>query len=276
MNTIILKDNLSDHFDLIAYPDGQHSIKLKLNMLNIKNPTEIICRIKNFSELEVLLCLYEALNKNDFHVRYIKFAYLFGIRSDRAFNSGEPNYTRDVLGKILSNHFFYSDMRLLWPFSPLCIDLNHIEGMREHYYSFNLDNTEENIRTFVTNNYSEDQVISGDGSARYWCNCNYIGFNFFVKKRENGKIIVELPKEIPTPKNNTFLIVDDLCDGGGTFIAEAKYLREKYPGVKLHLAIFHGLFTQGLEPLLEYFDEIIATNSYQDIDHPRVKQFKVI
>ena len=51
------------------------------------------------------------------------------------------------------------------------------------------------------------------------------------------------------------VIVDDICDGGGTFLGLAKVLRQNNAG-PLRLAVTHGLFTQGLDELLADFDEI--------------------
>jgi len=56
------------------------------------------------------------------------------------------------------------------------------------------------------------------------------------------------------------LVVDDICDGGATFISAAKILKGK-GAPKLNLYISHGLFTKGLAPLLEYYDKIYVTNS---------------
>ena len=48
----------------------------------------------------------------------------------------------------------------------------------------------------------------------------------------------------------TFLVVDDICDGGRTFTELAKKLNKLYSGKKdLILYVTHGLFTKGLEPL---------------------------
>jgi ribose-phosphate pyrophosphokinase len=56
------------------------------------------------------------------------------------------------------------------------------------------------------------------------------------------------------------LIVDDLCDGGRTFIEAAKLLRSF--GVKrIGLYVSHGLFSKGLECLYEHIDTIYTTNS---------------
>lgn len=53
------------------------------------------------------------------------------------------------------------------------------------------------------------------------------------------------------------IIVDDICDGGGTFLGLAAELKAKNAG-PLTLAVTHGLFTKGLEALNEAFDTIIC------------------
>src|SRR5579884_1473907 len=41
-----------------------------------------------------------------------------------------------------------------------------------------------------------------------------------------------------------FLIVDDLCDGGATFISIARKLREQVPGIEIDLFVTHGVFSK--------------------------------
>ena len=57
------------------------------------------------------------------------------------------------------------------------------------------------------------------------------------------------------------VIVDDLCDGGGTFIQGIEYLQKHKPQY-VDLCVSHGLFSQGREVLLEKgFRKILTTNS---------------
>lgn len=57
------------------------------------------------------------------------------------------------------------------------------------------------------------------------------------------------------------MIIDDICDGGGTFIGLAKKLREK--GAKeISLYVTHGMFTKGVRGLLEFVDEIYCFNYF--------------
>jgi ribose-phosphate pyrophosphokinase len=46
------------------------------------------------------------------------------------------------------------------------------------------------------------------------------------------------------------MIVDDICDGGATFIALAKLLRE-HGAASVYLFVSHGIFSRGLKPLFE-------------------------
>jgi len=62
------------------------------------------------------------------------------------------------------------------------------------------------------------------------------------------------------------IIVDDICDGGGTFIGLAQELKKHNAG-NLYLAVSHGIFSKGLENLSSYFNgpfkKIFTTNSYR-------------
>jgi ribose-phosphate pyrophosphokinase len=51
------------------------------------------------------------------------------------------------------------------------------------------------------------------------------------------------------------VILDDICDGGGTFIGLTKKLREK-GAAKVTLYVTHGMFTKGVKILLESIDEV--------------------
>lgn len=57
-------------------------------------------------------------------------------------------------------------------------------------------------------------------------------------------------KVIGKVKHINYLIVDDLCDGGKTFIEVAKKLY-KLGAKEVHLLVSHGIFSKGLEPLRE-------------------------
>ena len=61
--------------------------------------------------------------------------------------------------------------------------------------------------------------------------------------------------------NDNFLIVDDICDGGGTFIGLGEAIKKINPSAKLELFVTHGFFTKGLDKLLKLYDTIYTTDS---------------
>ncbi len=59
------------------------------------------------------------------------------------------------------------------------------------------------------------------------------------------------------------LLIDDICDGGATFVQAAQILKEK-GAVNLYLYVTHGIFSKGLDLLQEYFKHIICHHVLHD------------
>lgn len=70
-----------------------------------------------------------------------------------------------------------------------------------------------------------------------------------------------------------YIVVDDLCDAGGTFLGLAEKIHEA--GATADLFVTHGLFTKGTEKLAEAFQNIYATDSWP-IQHERVTYINVV
>lgn len=59
-------------------------------------------------------------------------------------------------------------------------------------------------------------------------------------------------------------MVDDLCDGGGTFAGIAEKLREIAPDAFLKVYVTHMVNPKGIITLAEHFDEVEFSDSYAD------------
>jgi ribose-phosphate pyrophosphokinase len=68
------------------------------------------------------------------------------------------------------------------------------------------------------------------------------------------------------------LVVDDICDGGGTFVGLAPLLKAR--GIKCDLLVTHGIFSKGTKDLLTHFEKIYTTDSLE-IERPGVEVFSV-
>jgi ribose-phosphate pyrophosphokinase len=83
------------------------------------------------------------------------------------------------------------------------------------------------------------------------------------KKRdlETGDILgIEMVDELPP--EGRYIVVDDICDGGGTFIglAEATGL----PREQLTLWVTHGIFSGQAQKLRRHYGQIYTTDSHQN------------
>ncbi len=66
-------------------------------------------------------------------------------------------------------------------------------------------------------------------------------------------------KTSTTVTGKDFLILDDICDGGRTFIELAKELKKLTTG-NIYLYVTHGIFTKGMVELAPLFEHIYVSN----------------
>jgi len=83
-----------------------------------------------------------------------------------------------------------------------------------------------------------------------------------VRDRTTNEIVGTTVNDIGNDvRNSICVIVDDICDGGRTFIGLAQELRNRGAS-KVVLIVTHGIFSYGLEPLVGTVDIVISTDSF--------------
>jgi ribose-phosphate pyrophosphokinase len=79
------------------------------------------------------------------------------------------------------------------------------------------------------------------------------------KKRSTGGICIDpIQDNIAGMKA---VVVDDICDGGATFVALGERLTEAKVHSS-HLFVSHGIFSAGLGELFDHYNTIATTNSF--------------
>lgn len=83
-----------------------------------------------------------------------------------------------------------------------------------------------------------------------------------IRDTSNGAI---LRTEIPVQdfEGRHLIIVDDICDGGRTFVELAKILRERNAGI-IDLYATHGIFSRGLDNLENLIQNVHSLNVWED------------
>lgn len=251
----ILDDSLKKGtFNYFSFPDGQPHISFP-EPIDRKEGVRIVCRIRNEEELFKLRLVADVANRCS-HVEEIEILYLMAARTDRILSFEEP-FTLKMVAE----------------------DINKI-GARVLIHEPHSDESLRLINRGIAkralvneilygNKYIEDNttIVYPDKGAYLRYSWMYKAFNSLVcRKTRNPKdgslsgfsiINPELYKEGP------MIVLDDLCDGGGTFLGIEEKLRVLNPP-SITLAVTHAVQKKGIERVAEVYDKVIITNSYED------------
>lgn len=81
-----------------------------------------------------------------------------------------------------------------------------------------------------------------------------------LKTRKDGQVIY-VDESYDTIRGNV-CVVDDICDGGATFLSLAEMLKRTQPNItSLNLYVTHGIFSKGTDELLKLYDTIYVHNN---------------
>ena len=258
-------------FEISKFPDGQQSITLD-NPISVKDCEVVIqSRLTSFKDLEIIICANQALRECGVKSVSLYVPYFLGARSDRKFVPGSVNYLKQVICPIINAQKFDSVVVLDPHSDVLEACLNNFEKVNNHlivkYALTDIDNTNQAREKVV--------LVSPDGGALKKIYDVAAEFQITdivtaIKHRDikTGKIThTEVPlKPLEHEYGKKFVIVDDICDGGRTFIELAKAIRERTQGCEIYLVVTHGIFSAGLLELSRYFQKIYTTNSVHEIE----------
>jgi ribose-phosphate pyrophosphokinase len=259
-------------YKLFKFPGGETSIKIS----SYEYPEDveeviITCRITNAEGIMEVLLAKDALDRLGFKVVSLALPYIPYARQDRVCDTGEAFSLKIFTNMINSANF--NKVTVFDPHSdvaPALIDRCDIKS--------NLFFVLKTLASIHTPVY----LISPDAGSNKKCNKIYAsipGFRGLIKcdKTRDPKTGNISGFEVLTDDLHGYpcLIVDDICDGGGTFIGLAEELKAKRAG-DLYLFVTHGIFSKGLDELGKYFKKIYCTNSFSTIEHPSVEQIKLI
>ena len=91
----------------------------------------------------------------------------------------------------------------------------------------------------------------------------FAGFMHAVKERDPKTMEIKQVQIHGEVKDKHILVVDDICDGGRTFLQLGALLREQ-KAASIRLFVTHGIFSYGTKELCEMYDEVITTHSFHD------------
>jgi ribose-phosphate pyrophosphokinase len=265
---LVNPDKSNPKFRISQFPDGQQTIDIDINtIVDYKSPITIISRLNNFKDLELIICANQALLNLGITNISLAVPYFLGSRSDRQFLRGGVNYLKQVICPIINSQNF-KDVTVLDPHSDV------LEACLNNYTKKNNFELVDDALSYLIKDGEEEDVVLVSPDAGAYKKIFDVAKEFGIEKiitatkvrdMKTGKI---LRTEIPTLDQHNklkYVIIDDICDGGRTFIELAKAIKDSRATASVYLIVTHGIFSAGFEELNRYFDGIYCTNSYRDV-----------
>jgi ribose-phosphate pyrophosphokinase len=255
--------NNAEGVEFILFPDNQPHVIV--NGIEEGDSVKVVCSLVNSPTLMHLLQTANALDHLFAKKSLLVIPYLMAARYDRLMLPGD-SFDLQVIAALINGCGF--EKVLLW-------DVHSEVATALIKNSVNIKN-----RKMVESYQRPDAVlICPDAGAakkvneyQEW-NKNLKEIVYCNKKRDlsTGNISLEVIEPERCLDKNC-VIIDDICDGGGTFMAIAEQIKPKH----LTLIVTHGIFSKGFAALEKKFNEIIVSDSYgKSYSSPLVKTINV-
>ena len=260
MKTINL--NSSEGIQVTIFPDGQPHVNIPT--VTEGDEVKVICSLTDTSKLLQLLETANALDNLFAKKKILVIPYLIAARYDRLMVQGDSIDLKVV-----------ADLVNMCGFEKVYLyDVHSEVALLLIKNAIGITN-ETLVKAY---DFPDAVLICPDAGAskkvgKYFdWNSNIKDIVYCSKNRElsTGKLTLEIlePHECT---NRNCVIIDDICDGGGTFLAIA----EKIQPAHLTLIVTHGIFSKGFEQLEKYFQQIIVSDSlYKPYNSPIIKTIK--
>jgi len=256
-------------YDAFRYPAGEVQVRLtKETIAAVESATRlvVIARITCAEHIMELANLRSALRdvKPD-NETVLVMPYLPYARADRRFVKGDC-FGLEVFGQLVAAMGFDRVVTLdahspkALSCVPKLIDVSPRQLIEMSIFSF-------------AESYGVPRVnvlFPDEGARKRYHIPEFVGYNtrvvavdkFFASKHRDSKTGALSGFSVPMMPAVPTIVVDDLCDGGGTFLGIADMLRTTQTQ-PLGLYVTHGIFSKGLAILFDSFEHIYASDSYQ-------------
>lgn len=262
MGTINLQVNGNYRsFKRWVFPGGE--VGVKIDDIYIKVDDQVLISatgILTSEDLFVLVNLTDAVRrlKNTEKDTCVFLPYMPYARQDRVCHPGESFALRESI-------YFLAQMDIE---KLMVLDL-HSQVSRNILQNIAMYDVEEipqhqralQVLKSWSSVYRYNFIVSPDAGAAEKAKLlmPHIPHVYFTKTRSGSAVIYN---DYPSDQiYGNVLVVDDICDGGATFLALGEMLRRTQPGIEeMDLYVSHGIFSKGVDKLGEMYNNIYCGN----------------
>lgn len=230
------------------------------------NDIKIKARLKSSDDIMELVLLHDALFARYPRVqKHIFIPYMPYARQDRRCAEGDPLslviFAKTILNGMVDGYT---------TFSTLDIHSQAAKGTLQVFLGDDIGFIDQSIPIAMcddlVNKIGDSYLVSPDNGAVQKTrelavrlgNRNIV-YGSKIRNPKTGEL-TGFDVDVGDLQGCDVVIVDDICDGGGTFIGLAKLLKERNCGT-ISLYVTHGIFSKGLDVFMGVIDHIYTTDS---------------
>ncbi len=246
------------------FPGGEVKVTIPSSTTNYDVQT-VTAYLYNSEAVMQLVMVTNALRQVDSYDKFyqLEVPYFPYARQDRVCNKGESHGVQAMAG--LLNSLAYNRVYVVDPHSEAvqaavknCFVIEQWKTAKEMLSDLVLKDKWELVCPDAGAEKKVNKLAKELGS---WGLTPPVHYASKVRNLANGEILSTRFEGDVTGKN--LIIVDDICDGGRTFIELAKVLKEK-GAAKVALYVTHGIFSKGTEVLKEHLDHVYCLHSFKE------------
>lgn len=239
------------------FPGGEPHLTInEVQKLKSTKDIFISSRLNSWTDIGVLALACDAVRRVNNCDITLFLPYFPGARQDRVANHGEA-LTVKVYADVI-NSLNAKKVIIFEPHSDVAPALiNNVHVFSSHHY----------IQAALDALKTEAVLISPDAGAEKRSNKHFKNHKFldlvYCYKQRNTKTgeLTGFSVRAENLEKRPCVIIDDICDGGGTFIGLAQELKNRGAG-SVTLVVAHGIFSKNKgNDLFGSVDRIITTDS---------------
>lgn len=243
--------------ETMFFPGGEPHVKVPRKWKS-RESIKLFLKLRTWNDVGIAACLLDVLERRGDDIAEVFIPYFPGARQDKAFDTEAP-YTVAIMEELLCR---WRDVSVFDPHSAV---LEAFGNLKAVYMPADLrvDVDEEKDGLVVG-------IIAPDAGA-------YERAANFRESFYPNAALIECSK-VRNPKTGAighyemgelhddgrYIVVDDICDGGGTFNLLAQAFAENPYSQTSQLELFasHGIFSKGLDAVSGIYKKITTTDSW--------------
>jgi len=233
-----------------------------------------------------LLLIVDALRRIKRDIKLVlNIAYLPYGRQDKTYKEGEAASLK-VFANLINSLNFHKVL-IIDPHSDVALAL--------------IDNSEEvSVNSYIEQAYlamhnadfdaDNFYIVSPDAGAYKrlsklkFIDRDNLDMLVCTKKRINGNVVgtdilnyrlIKPNRSADFHARNKYLIIDDICDGGATFLGIARAIYKYDSNATIALYVTHGIFSKGISELKSVIKYIITVNNMNNTDGVKSKEYNI-